>query len=158
MSGKMTKESLLQTLQAERVAWDRLLTEVGEARMGLPVLADGWSVADVIAHVSWYEREATGILRERALRGSPWWALPHAQRNAHIHAQNQGRALAEILMEAEVAYAALLAALEAVTDDDLMDATRFAEMPASWQPWQVVAENSYEHYRQHAQEIRAHLL
>ena len=150
----MTKEELLDRLLSERAAWTALLAAVGETRMALPVLANDWSIRDVVAHVSWYEREATTVLRQRALRGSPWWELPTTERNAAIFAANQGRALADVLAEAGAVFADLLDALQDVTDADLMEAARFAEMPASWEPWQVVAENSYVHYQQHTAEIR----
>ena len=34
----------------------------------------------------------------------------------------------------------------AVPDKDLMDPARFSGMPADWEPWQVIASNTYEHY------------
>jgi len=145
----MNKTEWLDTLQAERAQWDALLAQVDEARMTQPGAAGEWSVKDVIAHVTWFEREMVGVLRAHALVGSDLWNLPHDQRNAVIYEQNRDRALSEVLAEARAVFDQLLAGMQSLAEEDLHNPRRFADMPADWVPWQVIAGNSYEHYRQH---------
>ena len=87
----MNKSEWLDTLQTERAQWEALLVQVGEARMTQPGAAGEWSVKDVIAHVTWFEREMVGVLRARALVGSDLWNLSRDERNAAIHEQNRDR-------------------------------------------------------------------
>lgn len=150
----MNKSEWLTTLQTERAQWEALLAEVGEARMTRPGVAGEWSVKDIVAHVTWFEREMVGVLQARTLVGSDLWSLPHDQRNAAIYEQNRDRALSGVLAEARVVFDQLRAGMQSLAEEDLHDPLRFAEMPADWVPWQVIAGNSYEHYRQHTPGIR----
>ena len=150
----MNKSEWLDTLQTERAQWEALLAQVGEARMTQPGAAGEWSVKDVIAHVTWFEREMVGVLRARALVGSDLWNLSRDERNAAIYEQNRDRGLGDVLAESRAVFDQLLAGMQSLAEEDLHDPLRFAEMPADWAPWQVIAGNSYEHYRQHTPGIR----
>ncbi len=156
----MDKATFITTLRADRALWDDLLAELlplGEAALTAPGAAGEWSVKDVISHVAWFEREMVGVMRARALVGSDLWRLPLDERNDVICAENRARPLPDVLVEAGRVYAELLAALETLTDADLADPARFAEMPADWLPWEMIASNSFEHYRDHAPDLRAWL-
>jgi hypothetical protein len=112
------------------------------------------SVKDLLAHIAWYEREMVGILQHRALSGSELWILSSSDRNTVILDQNRSRALGEVRQEAQQVYEELVRALEAVDDVALNDAAWFREMPAEWIPWQLIADNSFDHYMQHVADIR----
>jgi hypothetical protein len=151
----MTRAEFLDLLRTARAEWDALLAAVPEGRMTVPGVEGQWSVKDVIAHITWHEREMLGVLQARALVGSDLWDLPLHQRNATIYAQNRDRPLAEVLAESRTVYPQLLAAVGELADADLTDAGRFADMPGDWVPWQLLAENTYTHYRDHMPAIRA---
>jgi len=153
----MQKFQLLETLRRERADWEALLTQVDPAHMTRPGVAGAWSVKDVIAHVSWHEREMIGVLRARALVGSELWNLATDERNAAIFEANRERALDDVLTEAGQVFGELRAALEAWPEEDLSDPSRFRDMPGDWIPWQLIAGNSFEHYQQHAPDLRAWL-
>ena len=153
----MTKAELLAVLRVGRAEWESLLIEVGEARMTQPGVAGEWSVKDIVAHVTWFEREMVGMLQAKALVGSHLWSLSQNERNAVIFEQNWNRPLADVLAEARAVFEQLVAALAGVTDDDLNDPARFPGMPAEWLPWKIIADNSYEHYSHHISSIRAWL-
>ena len=157
MDAPKTKKQLLEILRMERSRWEELLANVGMGRMTQPGVLGEWSVKDMIAHVTWYEREMVGLLKMRVLAGSDLWELPHDQRNASIFEANRDRLLPEVLTEARQIFEELVLAIESLTDDDLVDPARFAGMPSEWQPWKLIAENSYEHYRQHMPHVRAWL-
>ena len=157
MATEMNKAAFLETLQTGRAQWEALLAEIDEARMTEPRVEGEWSVKDIIAHVAWYEREMVGILQARALVGSSLWVLPNAERNAAIFDQNRDRSLPDVLTEAQRAYAELLQAAQGLAEDDLIDPSRYRDMPADWVPWKVLADNTYEHYCAHIPAIRTWL-
>jgi hypothetical protein len=154
----MNKAEFLHTLRVERAAWDALLTQVPVERMEEPGVAGEMSIKEIVYHVTWYERQMVEVLRSRALIGSPWWELPLDERNANILAEGRNTPLAEVLAEAGQVYEQLLAGLEELSDEELADARHFAEMPPDWLPWQVIASNCYEHYPQHAADLRGWLV
>lgn len=119
-----------------------------------PGAAGMWSARDVVAHVAWHEREMETMLRKHDANGSDLWNLPLDERNAAIRELYRDRPLAEGLAEGRAAYAALLPVIEGLSDEDLNDPKRYRDMPADWAPWQVVAGNTYEHYREHAASLR----
>ncbi len=157
---RMDKATFLAALRRERAAWEALLAEVGalgEARMTQPGVSGEWSIKDIVAHVTWYEREMVGLLRTHALAGSPLWELPHDQRNIALFDELRGKPLASVQAEARQTFAELLALVEGLTEADLHDASRYRDMPPDWIPWEVLADNSYTHYPQHTPAIRAWL-
>jgi len=153
----MNRQEFLDALRAGRAAWDALLAQIDEARMTEPGVEGDLSLKDIIAHVAWYEREMIGVIRTRALAGSEWWDRPLDERNRLIYEANRDRALAEVLAEARQVSRELLEAAETLSDEDLLDARRFREMPEDWKPWEVIASNAFQHYPEHMPDIRAWL-
>jgi hypothetical protein len=74
MDAQMDKAAFLATLRAKHAEWEALLAEVGEARMVQPGVAGEWSVKDIVAHVTWGEREMAGM--ERAAPHVIWSSTP----------------------------------------------------------------------------------
>ena len=47
--------------------------------------------------------------------------------------------------------------LASLKDEDLNSAASFTAMPDDWVPWIILAQNTYEHYRDHAKDIQAYI-
>ena len=150
----MDKKTLLETLKSERVKWDALIARIDENRMAEAGASGDMSVKDTIAHITWFEREMVNVLNEQALVGSPLWNLPPDERNAAIWEEGRKRPLSTTLTEAAEIYAQLIAALEQFPHDNLTDASLFRDMPPEWVPWQIIAQNSFEHYQHHVADIK----
>lgn len=159
MDQSMTKVEFLNLLITEHEQWESLLAQIPKERMEEPgVAGDGlWSVKDLIAHTTWYEREMVGVLQAHALVGSDLWSLSTPERNAVIFEQNRRRSLPDLLAGARQVFQQLLAAAETLTDEDLNDPGKFPGMEADWVPWQLIAGNSYLHEREHREQVRAWL-
>jgi hypothetical protein len=141
--------TFINTLQQARAQWEAILVQINEQRMLQPGIVGTWSVKDLIAHVSWYEREMVSVIRLRVFTGSEWWALTTDERNAMIYQQNRQRPLQEIVDEGQRSYTELLEAVQSLSDEDLTDPRHFRDMPEDWVPWQIFAGNSFEHYQDH---------
>jgi len=145
----MRRDELLKRIRDARARWEGALEALDDAALVQPGFAGDWSAKDVIAHIAWHEREMIGMIRARALVGSELWLLRLHERNDAIYRANCDRSSAEVRREAEVVYAGLLEALETLSDQDLVDPGHFPGMPVDWQPWQVIAGNTFEHYLDH---------
>ncbi len=150
----MDKTEFISKIKETYQEYQSILASLSETQMLQPRTCGEWSVKDVIAHVTWHEREMVGVLKERALVGSDLWNLPLDQRNAAIHAENQDRPLQKILTESKQVHQSILELLDGLMDDDLLEASHFREMPPNWIPWQVIASNTFEHYPDHTADIR----
>src|SRR5207249_8749266 len=60
----ISKKQLLAELQSEQAAWLALLDEIGEENMTQPEVAGGWSIKDIVAHITGWRRRT--VLRFRA--------------------------------------------------------------------------------------------
>ncbi len=158
--GPMTAVRLAAILREERARWHAVLAAVGLERMDVPGVEGAWSVKQIVAHLTWYE----GVIVEGAqtiLRGDPFVrtglrALSIDERNVILAEESRTRPLHDVLAESERVFGQLLAVIAACPDDLLNDPRRLG-LPEDVAPWTLVANNSYAHYREHAQAIRAWL-
>ena len=152
----MTKSQLIENILAARAAWESALAGLDDDQIIQPA-AGGWSLKDIIAHLTWHEREMIGLIQAHALVGSEMWGWPLDERNHAIYLANKDRRLPEVRQEAGQVYALLLQSLETLSDEDLNDPARFPGMPEDWQPWKPIAENTWEHYQDHLADLPARL-
>ena len=122
-----------------------------------PGVDGDWTVRDVIAHITWHEKEMLELLRSRRLAGSQLWTLPLNERNSAIFEENRHRSLDDVLQEARQVYPQLLAEIERLEDADLTDPARIADMPPDWKLYNLLADNTYDHYNDHSTDLRAWL-
>ena len=163
-----SKTELLERMRAGREEWDALIAQIPDSARTESALAGGWSVKDLIAHVAAYENWTAAQIRaanegraptDRELYGveempddPEGWDLD--RQNAAIYAQYKEMPLTEVMTFSSQAFADLVAAVAAVSDED------FARSGA--QTWtgdrtllEVVPEQCYAHYGQHADELRS---
>lgn len=163
----MSKAELLHHLREQRLAWDNLLATVPDDIAIAPNLPGGMSVKDVMAHVAAYERWTAAQIRaanegraptnmelygREALPGeAEGWDLD--QINAAIYDLHKDLSLAEAREFAGTAFNDLLAALEAMPENELL-------RPGA-QEWvreenllSAIPGQSYEHYAMHIDDLR----
>jgi hypothetical protein len=146
---QMDKRRLIGSIHQGYQSWQRLLSELPEGSLERSGGAKDWNIKDLIAHITWYEREMVELLRDRRLEGSEWWRHSNEKRNQLIYAANRDLQLVEVLGEAEQVHKELVGELERLEDEDLHDPKRFAGMPQDWIPWKIIADNTYQHYQAH---------
>jgi hypothetical protein len=156
MSDQMNITLFLKKLRQGRANWDALLARIPEEQLTIPGASGVWTVKDVVAHVTWHEREMIGMLDGRTMEhGSDLWMLPTDERNNAIYELHKDRPLEEILAEAPQVYEAMLALINTLSDEELHAPSRFEFMPNDWVPWEIIASNTYGHYEQHTPGIEA---
>ena len=155
------KSELLERMRAGREVWDALIAQIPDSARTEPALAGGWSVKDLIAHVAAFENWTAAQIRaanegraptDRELYGveevtldPEGWELD--RENAAIYARYKETPLAEVKTFSSQAFADLVAAVEAVSDEDV------ARTGA--QPWtgdttllELIPGQCYAHYDQ----------
>jgi len=155
----MTAARLADIVQAERVQWNGLLAQVGPDRMEIPGVEGTWSVKEVVAHLTWYERAIVDGAAQVMNTGTFTRAndgLGMDERNARIAAESRARSVDDVLAEADDVFAQLLQVI-AACPDELLNNAKLLGLPDDVPPWMRVANNSYLHYQQHEQSIRAWL-
>jgi len=131
MGTTISKTQLLAELNHENAYWQALLDDIGEANMTQPEVAGGWSIKDIVAHLTGWRRRA--VRRFQAALNHvpdfpPLWpeALQEDDEiNAWIYKANRDRPLADVLSDSPEVFQQLVDAIDAFSDDELQDPQRF---------------------------------
>jgi hypothetical protein len=158
MNNRITKAYLLAELRAARNEWDALMAEVGEERMTQPGATGSWSVKDVIAHLTSYNRWFVNA-SEAHFRGElppldGTEGMDFEERNQFFYRQAQQHSLAEVLAESQQVYQQLIEMVEAHSEEFLTQSQHFEGVPEPILVWKLLEGDGYAHYREHAQAIR----
>ncbi|UCH58755.1 MAG: ClbS/DfsB family four-helix bundle protein [Anaerolineales bacterium] len=162
MEEPTTKSQILTAIQAERLALETLLAKIPPAQMTLPDLHEGWSVKDILAHITaweelmqgWVQTSLRGETPDRPAPGESWEELDAL--NENMHQAHKDRPLEEVLQGFHDSHQQVLEMVNGLSEDDLLDPQRFA-----WRQgdplWHLVAANTWWHYQEHRETIAAWL-
>jgi hypothetical protein len=130
----MTKAELIRDLHEENRQWEALLADIGAKRMEEPIAPGQWSIKDIVAHIAGWRRRTVARLRAAA-RGegeppTPWPAhLPTDDEiNAWLHAASRDLPVSEVLRESRQVFDDMMAAVEALPEEGLLEPGRFTWM------------------------------
>jgi uncharacterized protein (TIGR03083 family) len=130
-------------LQRVESSWQQLqgvLEGIPDERMSEPGVTGDWSVKDVLAHIAYWEDSLTRkIERRKSGAPSPDAGLDVDAINAREQAARAGWSLEQARAELDASHARVLAALASVPDIDPDE----------------VDDDTWEHYAEHADAIRA---
>jgi hypothetical protein len=127
----MDKADFIDGLQEEYKGWQALLDQIGLERMDQPGVAGGWSIKDIVAHLTGWRRRTVARL-QAAQHGDPEPSPPwpaHLQTddeiNAWIYEANRERSVREVMDESHQVFQQLLAAIEGLPDQAFLDAQHY---------------------------------
>lgn len=133
-TGPISKKQLLAEMQSEQAAWLALLDEIGEENMTQPEVAGGWSIKDIVAHITGWRRRT--VLRFRAALDPTVDMTPDYpaeldeddevdEINSWIYKANRDRPLADVLNDSREVFQQLVTEVSALSDEQLNDPQRF---------------------------------
>jgi hypothetical protein len=154
MNSSSVKAELLSELDREWAKIERTCAGMSEAQMITPGVQGEWSMKDILAHISAWEKYLLDRLGF-VMTGHPprypamqTWDDVH-RFNAQVYAENRDRPLPSVIIEFRSLYQGLLTVLEALDD-------RLLEQPYSYDfaadritLLQLIRANTFEHYREH---------
>jgi hypothetical protein len=149
-----TKEELLDRIRREWTRMERAYQGLSEAQMSV-LDSGGWSIKDNLAHLAEWHR----FLRLYHLRNQPphevmgvdaesFETLGEDGLNDVLFRRNRDRAAAEIAAALRSSYEQVLADLEGMTLEDLMQ-PHYADDPEKRPLIGWVIGNTYDHYLDH---------
>ncbi len=156
MPERMDRSTLLVKMQEAHAVLEAALAAVDAERMVEPGVTDAWSVRDLLNHLCfWEQRTLWQLGLPAAEQPAPLTEAELHRLNAESAADGRGRTPSEALAAHRQAYAELLATVSALGDDELNDTARLGAVGHT--VWEQIAGDSYEHYEEHAAEIRTWL-
>jgi hypothetical protein len=151
------KIEFIERIISSRQKLDNVVGKFTPLFMTAPGASGDWSVKDILAHVTWHEQEMFNLILNRTLAGSDLWNVSLELRNRTIYEENRERDLKDVLDDYKIVFEGLMDVMQTLTDADLQDASHFKGMPSAWKPWEIIAQNTYEHYDDHLADLTAWL-
>jgi uncharacterized damage-inducible protein DinB len=148
------KANFLKYQRQSRQRWEAELSQVNPDRMLEPLKPGGWTLKDVIAHLTWHEKQMLNVVRTRVFGGSDLWQLPLEERNQAIYAEIRDQSLSDTMDEYREVSRQLDAELERLEEADFNQPGRIQDLPPDWKLWDVLASNTFQHYEDHLAELK----
>ena len=159
MQENMTKTKLLHLIQTERQMLEEALSDIEQEDMVAPALQGGWSIKDLLAHITTWEQNMISWLGVARKGNEPQLVPPGFSSwdeidaiNQSYYLQNSKKELFEVLNAFNKVYIKALKIVQETSEDDLIDPNRFP-----WRKgepiWHMVAANTFWHYEEHRVDI-----
>jgi hypothetical protein len=150
MSTPDRKAQILEQVRVSHQEFEGIQAQIAPDRLTQPGVNGDWTVKDVLAHITWWEQH----LLRRLRTGQDDLYTPDVdpreatrEANAVVFAASRERPLDNVRAEFDASYRGLLAELEALP----------AEAAAQDEIYQAIGADTFEHYPEHAEMLRAWL-
>lgn len=153
-SEKMTKSQLLESIREEHSLLEMTLARLTHDQMLLPGVEGVWSIKDVLAHISAWERRMINWTGSHLRGEEPAVPLPWDvdRMNAETYAQVKDKPLADVLEEFRESYWDSLSLAESISEEQYQ--TNYADTWPMGPLWTGIAANMNWHYKEHRMDIQ----
>lgn len=153
----MTKDDVVDALEDSHEQFLDALEGLSDEQMQEPGVVGGWSVKDLVSHLSAWEAELVKLLWQVQQGQRPssaqFSSTPVDELNALWHEETAGRDLERALADFHAVRKQTIRRVESFSDRDLNDPQRYAW--AKGQPlYKIIGDDSFEHEAEHVQQIQ----
>jgi hypothetical protein len=150
---KFTKSGLLTSIREERQLLESTLAKLSEAQLLIPGVEGGWSVKDILAHITAWERRMLSWTGTLVTGGEPIVPLPWDvdRMNAESAALDKDKPLVEVMEEFQRSFLDSLNLVESLDEARLL-----VKHTDTWPMdflWTGIASNMNWHYKEHREHI-----
>lgn len=153
----MDRDELLGRIRDGRVELEDALALFNKHSLTEPLLANGWAVKDIIAHIGFWEQRIANLYQILSAGDVPQDPIGDEsldELNARVFRENQLLPLGIVQINEQAAYQALYKVAETASDEDLFNPQRFAWCEGEpFFNWIVI--NTYGHYADHIPDLEA---
>jgi|CXWK01.1.fsa_nt_gi hypothetical protein len=151
----MDRTELLSRMRDGRAELENALKPFNQHDLSDPLLPNGWSIKDMIAHFGFWERRMVTLYGILSSGENPEDLISDDtldELNAHVYDNNQLIPWGIVQVNEREAYEALLEIAETAPEEDLFDTQRFAWTEGEpFYNW--IAVNTYGHYSDHIPDL-----
>lgn len=159
MKDPTSKLELIQAIRTARNEWDALIAQIPHNRHSESTGSGSWSIKDIIAHVTEYDRWLALGLAMRLQKPPQIWLddISLDEFNAVLFQQIADRNPDDILSDSNQVFQDLINEVEAHSDAYLFGTHHVEGVSYAVIPSQLLKSESYGHYYDHIPAIRAWL-
>jgi len=152
-----TKSALIDVIGTERARLESLLEGLSETQMIEPGVEATWSIKDILAHISTWERLAMDRIHAAQTGKDLQFPLITGDNfvdefNAQTYAKHKDQLLAEVLQEFRSSHLDFLAQIEALDENHLPEKLNF-DWSGNLTYQVMISANTHWHYAEHANSI-----
>ena len=162
MTEQVDKTSILNKMSISYAALEEILTSLDKTQYFTEGVIPGWSIKDILAHItSWHHRLLmwldAAVRNEEPTISGPDNVEEMDALNAQFYQENKSLPLDEVLSDFRTTHQHIMDIVQAMPEEDLISPHRFAW--SKGEPlWQAIAGDTYEHYREHIEQIQEWLV
>jgi hypothetical protein len=159
MKDPTSKSELLHAIRTARNEWDALIAQIPHYQLSESTGSGSWSIKDIIAHVTEYDRWLALGLAMRLKKPPQIWLddISLDEFNAVLYQQIADRNPNDILLDSNQVFRDLIIEIEAHSEAYLFGTHRVEGVSYAVIPFQLLKSESYGHYYDHIPAIRAWL-
>lgn len=158
MDEPTTKTELLAELDQEWAKIERNCFGLSEADMVEPGAEGEWSVKDILAHLSAWEKYLLDRLGYIMTGQQPQYGVLTSWDDVHrfntqVYSENKDRPLTSVVIEFRSLYRGVMTVLEAVNEALLSEPYTYDFPQDKLTVMELIRSNTFEHYREHCKSI-----
>jgi hypothetical protein len=157
MANPSSKGELIRAMVSARGQFDALVNQIPRSKMALSGASGEWSVKDIVAHVTSYDRWLGLALALRGQKPPDHWVqdTPLAEFNRKLFDENRDLPLDQVLEDSRRVWAEILEAARAQSETYLFTEQSVPGVPYRFKPSEVLKSESYGHYLDHVPGLKA---
>jgi hypothetical protein len=155
---RMDKTQLLDAMNIGYSEFENVLAPLDEKQMTTSGVNGDWSIKDILAHLTAWQRYLVIRLQAAARNEEPAVGGPAGDEdvdkmNARFYEEDKSRSLGEVMADFHATYGQAVEAVQVLSNEDLFEPQRFTWMKGN-ALWELVAGNTYDHYQEHIGSIQ----
>ena len=136
-------------MKFNRKLWDLTIDSIIAMKAENDPVSQKWFLKDVIAHVSWYDKELLDALETRSIVESEFWNMDVEARNEFIFANTQDQTFPDLLKQSKTTFDKLLKTIETISDEDLNSDIYVKRKEGTRIIHDFIGGITYWHYEEH---------
>lgn len=154
-----SKNELVEAMVSARNTLDSLIDQIKRSNMTLPGVSGEWSVKDILAHLTAYDRWLALTLALRGQKPPDFWIedTPLDESNRRLFEENRDMPLDEVLQQYREIWRDILDETRARSETYLFTEQSVQGYPDKFKPCDILRSESYGHYLDHVPALRAWL-
>ncbi|NHJ47655.1 MAG: DinB family protein [Asgard group archaeon] len=145
----MNMNTFLKKIKLKRKHWDLTIDTIIKKGLENEMYSKKWSIKDVIAHITWYDKALLKALKKKSIVDSDFWSLSIDDRNEMIFNNTQEKSFNELLKESKETFDALIEEISKLSDEELNSEDYIKREPGKRITWDFIGGNNFWHYEDH---------
>jgi hypothetical protein len=159
MPNPTSKAELIEAMMAARNELVSLVNQFPHSSMILPGAAGEWSIKDILAHITSYDRWLALTLALRGQKPPDFWIedIPLDEFNRRLFEENRKLSLEQVLQQFGEVWEEILEETRTKTETYLFTEQIAQGVSDKFKPCDILKSESYGHYLDHVPTLRAWL-